>query len=94
MVDGNDGDPTGTTIGEKVLSNRRYYGHGGVQHDLAAAYAGAVRRGEPVSVSTDFTNAGARRCEIWLTATPVAGADGEEVERLLCVALIKPIVFN
>ena len=94
VVEGNDGDPTGTTIGEKEQHNRRSYGHGGLQRDLAATYVGAVKRRGPVSTSNYFINAGLKKCEIWVTVAPLAGADDGEIEMLLGVALIKPILLN
>ena len=94
IVEGNDGDPTGTTIGEKQHHNLRSYGHGGLQSELAATYAGAVRCRRPVGTWANFVNAGLRRCEIWVTVAPLAGADDRGVEMLLLVALIKPILFN
>ena len=94
VVEGNDGDPTGKTISEKQQNNLRNYGHRGLQSELAATYAGAVKRRRPVSTSTYFVNATLKKCEIWVTVAPLAGTDDGEVEMLLGVALIKPILLN
>ena len=94
VVEGNGGDATGTTIGEKHLYNLRNYGHGGLQSELAATFAGAVKCRRPVNISASFVNAGLKKCEIWGAAVPLAGVDNGDVEMLLAVALIKPILLN
>ena len=93
VVNGNDGDPTGATVAEKARQNRRNYGRCGLQSELAATYAGAVSHGCLASTSASFVTAGLKRCEIWITVAPLFGAN-DDVEMLLCVALIKPILFN
>ena len=94
VVEGNGSDATGTTVGEKVRYNRRNYGRSGLQSDLAAAFVGAVKHRRPVSISTDFVNANLTRCEMWAAVAPLAGASDDEIEMLVGVALIKPILLN
>lgn len=94
IVAANAADPTGSTISDKTDYNLRNYGHRGLQSELAATYAGAVKRGRPVSTSSYFMNAGLQKCEIWVTVAPLASATQDQVEMLLGVSLIKPILLN
>ena len=94
VVEGNGGDATGTTVNEKVWYNRRNYGRAGLQSDLAATYAGAIKHCRPASISAHFVNVGLKKCEIWGTVAPLTSGDDGDVDMLLAVALIKPILLN